>query len=395
VLTDLAEGLAADGYDARVLTSRMRYDDPGATLSSREKRNGVDIYRLRTTRFGRGGLVGRAVDFIAFYVAAFIAVLIRVRHDDIVVTKTDPPLLGVPVGLAARVKKARLVQWLQDLFPEVAGNLGVKVGRGWSGRALALLRNRSLRRSQLCVAIGEKMRRRVESAVEGSDALVRVIPNWTDVSDLAPVSPEANLLRREWGLNDGFVVGYSGNLGRAHELDTFYAAGERLTGREADIQWLFIGGGVGYAELHKQVMDAGWANWHFKPYQPAEQLVYSLSVPDVHLICLRPEMEGLIVPSKLYGIAAVGRPAIFVGDPDGEVAQIIKAHEFGYVVETGDGQTLAEVIDELAQYPSRCAALGQNARRAAEDYFGFERSLSAWKECLDELGASARQGAVS
>ena len=189
------------------------------------------------------------------------------------------------------------------------------------------------------VAIGEGMRKRLLDL--GVDpARVDVIHNWSDDERIQPLSAEANPLRGEWGLDGKFVVGYSGNLGRAHEYETLLAAADRLRG-ERNLVFLFIGGGASMDGLRAEAQARGIENLIFRPYQAAERLRESLAVPDVHLVVLRPEMEGLIVPSKFYGIAAAGRPTIFVGSRDGEIAGLLSAGEAGFAVDQGDGLGLA------------------------------------------------------
>jgi len=142
------------------------------------------------------------------------------------------------------------------------------------------------------------------------------------------VLPGANALRREWGLDGRFVVGYSGNLGRAHEFATFFGAAERLCGRQ-DVVFLFIAAGAQREQVDEEVGRRGLGNVLFKPYQPWERLHESLSAADVHLVSLNAALEGLIVPSKFYGIAAAGRPTLFVGNTDGEIARLLREGDCG------------------------------------------------------------------
>jgi glycosyltransferase involved in cell wall biosynthesis len=120
----------------------------------------------------------------------------------------------------------------------------------------------------------------------------------------------------------------------------------------------------------------------FRPYQPRERLSDSLSAPDVHLISLKPNLEGLIVPSKYYGIAAAGRPAIFVGNPDGELARIIRDSDTGFVIRDGDGAGLAEAILKLARNPELVAAQGARARRLFETKYDFAHAVAAWEHLI-------------
>lgn len=377
VLTDLAEGLAARGWAVEVIASRLRYDCPTTTLPPREERAGVTIRRVATTRFGRGSLPGRAADYTSFYVAAAWTLVSLLRRGDVVVAKTDPPLLSVVVGLAARLRGARLVNWLQDLYPEVAAELGVAAMRGRAGTILKWLRNASLRRAATNVVIGERMAERL--LAERIDAgKIEVMPNWSDDDAIVAVPRASGGLRTEWDLGERFVLCYSGNLGRAHEPETMLGAADLLRERD-DIVFLMIGGGHESAALAARVATAGLAERiRFQPYQPRARLNETLGVADLHWLSLRPALEGLIVPSKFYGIAAAGRGVVAITDRDGEIARIVARENCGIVVAPGDCQGLAEAIVTLAADPARVAAMGKAARAVLDRDYRRADAIARW-----------------
>jgi colanic acid biosynthesis glycosyl transferase WcaI len=338
------------------------------------------VHRVWTSRCGRGRLPGRALDYLTFYFFTGLALLRLASRGDVVVAKTDPPLLSLVAWPTARLKGAKLVNWLQDIFPEVAGAVGMGWARGWLGRLLASLRDRSLRAAHMNVVLGSRMQRYLISrGVETSK--LRVIPNWADGELIRAVKPEDNQLRREWGLDGKFVVGYSGNMGRVHEFETILRAARALSG-DSGIVVLFIGDGAQKKWLVHEVAQRALSNIRFLPYQPSERLAASLSVPDVHLISLRLEVEGFVVPSKFYGITASGRPAIFVGSSEGELAGIIREVQCGVVIEVGDDQGLAAAIRELKNDNERLSVLGDNARRVFEKRFDRSIALAAWENVL-------------
>lgn len=386
ILSDLAFDLAARGVEVHVITSRLRYDDPAATLAVREVLGGVSVHRVATTRFGRDRLLGRALDYLSFYASAALRLWQVADKRSVVVAKTDPPLISVVAAIVARARGAALVNWLQDLFPEVAAALGVRVARGPMFSLLRSWRNWALRRARTNVVLGVRMAARV--AGEGVPAeSIRIIHNWADADAIAPVSPEANPLRRQWGLDGCFVVGYSGNLGRAHEFDTILAAAEALRGRK-EVVFLFIGGGAQRGFVAQEAARRRLTNVMLQPYQPRARLAESLSAADVHLVSLNPALEGLIVPSKFYGIAAAGRPTLCVGDPDGAIPRILRAAECGQAVPVGDSAGLAAAIRRLRDDAALREAWGRNARRVLEERFEKRQALQAWAEVLE----GARRG---
>jgi glycosyltransferase involved in cell wall biosynthesis len=386
MLSDLAFHLATHGQLVQVITSRQRYDEPAAALAGLEVVRGVSVHRVWTSRFGRARLPGRALDYLTFYVFAATRLLRLLRRGDIVVAKTDPPLVSVPAALVARLRGARLVNWLQDLFPETAERLGLRFAAGPVGACMRGWRNLSLRAAQVNVAVGERMRAVVEGFAPGS---TEVIHNWADGSSIRPIAQGSNRLRAQWGLEGKFVVGYSGNMGRAHEFGTIIDAAERLRG-EPGIVFLFIGDGSQRGALERKVRARSLTSVLFQPYQARTALAESLSVADLHLVSLRPELEGLIVPSKFYGIAAAGRPVIFVGDHDGEIARLIAAHGCGLTVRVGDGDALAAAIRSLRDDRERVSAMGSAARHLLETGFDQHLAMKRWEVVLASV--NGRQG---
>ncbi len=379
ILSDLAFDLAEAGGAVSVITGRGLYDNASASLPERETHRGVTIHRVARAHFGRDRLSGRAIDYLSMY-WSFAAALARLAaRDDVVVVKTDPPLLSCAITPVARARGLMQINWLQDLYPEVALELGVRALKPVEPLLVAL-RDWSLKASARNVAIGELMARRLEARNVRS---VSVIANWCDDESIAPVARETNPLRVEWGLNGKFVVGYSGNLGRAHEYDTVLSAAERLKD-DAEIVFLFIGGGHQIQALKREAERRGLAQmFMFCSYQPAHALAKSLSAPDLHWVSLRPEMEGLIVPSKFVAAAAAGRATLAVSDPNGEVGALVPRYDCGLAVKPGDGEALANAIRALKADPDRLAGMGRNARAMLESQFARRRALDAWRGLLE------------
>jgi colanic acid biosynthesis glycosyl transferase WcaI len=386
MLSDLAFALARDASNVCVVTSRQTYEDSQARLSSHQIHAGVDIRRIWTTRFGRMNLVGRIFDYLSFYAVAFLILLRVTQPGDVIVAKTDPPLISVIAWIVAKVKRAKLINWLQDIFPEVAVALGVLTFRPLVG-LIRWLRNLSLKGAMMNVVLGERMR---DCICEQGIARTRttIIHNWADSNLIKPVSRTSNGLREAWKLQEKFVVGYSGNMGRAHEFNTIIGAMRRLRD-DKSIVFLFIGGGAEKAKLERAVGESGLTNCVFQPYQSRERLGESLSVSDVHLASLQPSLEGLIVPSKIYGIAASARPVIFIGDPEGEVGRLVARCQFGFTIRPGEDGELAERLRDLKRFPEVAASFGNNGRRCLIENFEQSKATQAWKSVLAGLTQQA------
>jgi colanic acid biosynthesis glycosyl transferase WcaI len=380
MLTDLAEDLAAGGWDVRVITGRAGYASSAKRLPAFETRTGVHITRVSGTRFGRTTLLGRLLDYVTYVIGAAF-VLLRVPRGSIIVGMTDPPLLATLAVLFARVHRGKSIYWVQDVFPDIAARLGTIKEGGIADRLCAAVARAIYRRSDLLVALGPAMARAL--VARGAPAnRVRVIHNWADACAIEPIARDANPFIRAHGLDARFVLQYSGNAGRAHTFDAVCAAMELLRD-ESDILFQFIGGGGKTPGLKAMAARAGLNNVQFLDYLPRDELPFSLSAASVSLVTEDPRVIGLLLPSKTYGILASGRPLLFVGSAESDVAAIIRETGCGRVVDPGDSVTLAAAILGLRNDPAELAALGARARRSAETMYNRRASTAAWSEALE------------
>ena len=385
MLTDLAEALARSGIEVEVLCSRQLYGHAGADLPATEVLRGVSVRRLTTTRFGRDSLIGRAVDYATFYLRAAASMLGRLRRGDVLVVKTDPPLLSLVGWLAARCRGARLVNWLQDLYPEVASRLALSPVPRPVEALLRAARDRTLATARVNVVLGTSMREYLIGRGIAA-ARISICENWADEDRLRPLAASCSELRGRLGLGSCFVAAYSGNLGRAHDSTTILEAACALRD-DPDIVFLMVGGGAGMRSLETQVRARGLTNFRFTPYQSREALSDSLAAGDVHLVSLRPELEGLVVPSKLYGILAAGRPVVFVGDPAGELAGLIASTEVGISVGSGDPAGLCRALRTLRDDEGRRTRMGIRARVVFEERYTLAAAVARWRQVLSAASA--------
>jgi glycosyltransferase involved in cell wall biosynthesis len=374
LLTDLAEGLAARGWDVTVITSGP------AELAAQETRGGVLIVRVPALPRAGGSLASKARDFLRFHLGAAAQLWQRARRDTVVVALTDPPLLAVTGAAIARLRGARLAHWVHDIYPELAITLA---GQQWA-RALLPLRNAAWRTADRCVTLGEDMASRI-TAAGVAPTTVAVIPNWSP-RGVEPADPAAIRSQRAvWGLTDRCVVMYSGDLGRVHDLDPLLAVAARLQD-EPRLCFVLVGGGPRRDVLQAAAQQRGLNNFRFLPAQPRAELPVALGVGDIHLVTLLPSCASLVFPSKLYGAAAIGRPILYLGPKDAEPARVIRAAGCGLTMAPDDPDAIAAELRQLASDPARRNELGAAARRLAEAG-GAERAVAAWHNQLARLAS--------
>lgn len=384
MLTDLVCSLESHFDDIHVVTSGASYTGDLGDTDVEAKAPKAVVHKAPALASHGSGLLKRIINYLAFFAATTIVLLKIARGDAIVICLSDPPLIGVIVQRLCGWRRMRCIHWHQDIFPETAMELGVLNARSWLTHALVELRNRSTLGGDQHVAIGERMGARLVK-LGVPEARVSLIPNWSDETAIVPIPAEDNPLRHQWGFHaDHCVIGYSGNLGRAHDVETLASAIMTMAKRgERDVRFLFIGAGAGLERLKVLIHEV--PDWlvQFRPYQPRGILSQSLCVPDIHFATLQPELEGLIVPSKIYGIFASGRPLLFVGSATGEVAGILSRHQCGSCVEPGESAELCDKIVARAEDPRLRAFEGAQARKLVEEELSRQNQLSDWRACIE------------
>ncbi len=378
---DLARHLVAAGHEVAVITSRSAYGQAGAAYARRETVDGIEIHRVGRSLFGKASIPARALDFGLFYLRAILKSL-SVRRPDVVVCLTTPPFLALAGWLLRLLRRSRFVYWVMDLYPDVAVAGGLLKPRSLSTRLFERINCFCLRRADRVVVLGRCMMRRVVEKGVDRGHLVH-IGVWADHEEVDPLPRDRNPFRKQWGLDDRTVVMYSGNFGIAYEIETMCDAARRLDDDER-LRFVFVGGGKRKAEVERYV-ERHHLGARIEPYQPREDLDALLSCADVHLVTLKPDFEGLVVPCKLFGIMAAARPVIFVGPPGSEIARVIEESEAGHVVEPGDVDGLVESIRALAGDPKVRASLGGNARRALVERHDRVRACERWRQLLEEV----------
>jgi glycosyltransferase involved in cell wall biosynthesis len=301
----------------------------------------------------------------------------------VLIVATDPPLLSVIASAAAAFTGATCVNWLHDLYPEVAVGLGVNMpGVGY--RVLQWCRDRSMRGAAMNVAIGGRMAEYIHDRGVSREQIA-VIHNWSDGQCIRPLPPFGNVLRQQWGLTGKFVVGYSGNMGRGHDFGTILSAAKALED-QPDVVFLFIGAGHQLSLIDEQVRAHDLLNVMLRPYQPASQLTESLSVQMFIWYhsnpCWRTSWSHVS-----SGVAAAGRPTIYIGDVTGEIPAILSDADCGSAIAVGDVGGLVECIARLRQSPEQVARWSRNARKALLRRFDRHLAIDRWCSVLDRLVA--------
>jgi colanic acid biosynthesis glycosyl transferase WcaI len=348
---DVAEKMVARGWEVTVYTSARAYGNPSLRFPRFEERNGVQIRRFPLSSFGKGSIPVRLLAQALFMIQAVTRAMFIPRLSAIVVS-TSPPFAGFGGAVVSLVKRAPLLWWVMDLNPDQMVAAGKLRPTSLFVRVFDWMNRVTLRRAARVIALDRFMAARLNRKVDVSAKLL-VAPPWPhnetpplDDAGVQRLAYAGTNFRKRHGLENYFVVMYSGNHAIQHPLDTLLDAAKQLESEPA-LKFVFIGGGAGKVGVEQRIA-AGATNILSLPYQPLETLEDSLGAGDLHVVSMGPEVVGIVHPCKIYGAMAVGRPILFFGPRESHAGEIVEPQHLGWRVEHGDVAATVAAIRQAA-----------------------------------------------
>lgn len=369
LMGDLALGLAAQGKRVVVLTATA---DPANQVFS-----GLQLVRLGAAPGETPQLLIKAWRGLRFFLLAFCWCSWFGRRGDKLLIASNPPFIGL-LGPLLQWRGIKYVFLFQDLFPHSAVLSGLLRADGYLTKLFKLLMGWVCGGSYRTVVLSEAMATALQNDYR-QRLPIQVIHNWA-VEKALPGSRTQNIFAQELGVADYFLVQYSGNFGRLHDLNTLLEAALLL--REQPFRFLFIGGGAKQVELENFVLRQQLKNVMQLPYQARNKLAITLGACDIAAIALQPGVEATVAPCKFYGILASGRPVLLVANPNCDMARLLIENQCGLVVPPGDANGLAQQLLVLQRDPERLSAMAQRALALYKQRFGLEKSLQAYSALL-------------
>ncbi len=385
ILSDLARSFAREGWQVTVITTGPK------ALSERD--GAVRVIRVKAVQNPSGVLAY----FWILLKLLFAAMRLPATH--LVVTMTDPPLLVLAGRILQVFKKNRHMHWCQDLYPDVLPALGSGFPR-FIMRFVQNLARGAMQKADKVVVVGRCMAQHLGH--DGFDKQqITFIPNWPDFELIRPEG-EAEESRgiggdlpsghrsHEEQLKYGpkFRVLYAGNIGLAHPIDTIIGAAEILNATHPEIEFVFVGEGPRFDQIARERARRHIENIRLLPYQPVSRLKELMESGDLHLISMKEEAAGMVVPSKIYAAIAAHRPCLMVGPGMSETGLVITEFGAGSVVGQGDPQRLAEEIRQYRLDRDKWFKAYEGAQAAARVFVSKE-SIKAWIERAEMLVESS------
>jgi glycosyltransferase involved in cell wall biosynthesis len=383
LIEELAYELKGNFDLLTVFSSQPAYAFKRNDLPRWEHHQDIRIRRSRSA-VGYGRVRGKAVSGLIFFLRAALHLLIHAPHRQVVLLTTAPPFLPLLGYFFNLFFKTSYVCLLYDLYPDILSELNVLKQEHWLSKIWDSCNRLAWEKASAIIVLNSTMKDRIlKKCPEIADKIV-IIPNWADTQKIKPLSKKDNWFAQEHKLADRFTVLYSGNLGRCHDMITLVNA--MIILRNSPIQFAFVGNGYKLEYVQSQVKKYDLNNCLFLPYQPKENLPYSLSAGDVAIVSIDEGMEGLVVPSKLYSALATGTPIAAICPAHSYLHQIISEGNFGAAFVNGDSEGLANYLDRLSKNNELVQSLGNSAHeyclenhtreKVAQDYLKLLKSLT-------------------
>jgi glycosyltransferase involved in cell wall biosynthesis len=367
LIQELATQLGQQNIDVNVFTGQPGYAFQQKNAPAKERLDGVTIRRSRSSQLWSNRIRGKAINGILFCLRAAFHLLRSARKYDVLLLTTAPPFLSIVGYFANLLFGTPYVCLVYDLYPDAAIELGVLSRHHLVAKFWNLINGLVWHRSQNIIVLSDTMKARITDRHKQLADKISVIHNWADADWIKPINKSQNWFACQHGIDRKFTVLYSGNLGRCHDVETILGAIDLL--QDEPIQFVFIGAGAKQEFCRQTISKLGLNNCLFLPYQDKENLPYSLTACDLALVSIAPGLEGVVAPSKLYGIMAAGVAIAAICEPHSYLRRLFDRAKCGVCFDNNDSESLASFILSSAADSSLIESMGKAGRRYMERNF--------------------------
>lgn len=361
LIEELVRNLQPEGLSVRVFTGQPGYAFSKAEAAAIERFDQLVVRRSRTAQLFPSRIRGKALNGLMFVLRSTLYLLRSRNRGDLLMLTTAPPFLPILGFLANWLFGTPYICLLYDLYPDVAVELKIKPANHWIVRAWDAVNRRVWKRSTRIIVLSSSMKARIVAKCPEVADKIAIVHSWADPDLITPIPKQENWFAQEHDLADKFVVLYSGNMGRCHDIETIVAAAQEL--RDDPVQFLVIGDGARREQLIEKLDRLNLNNFKFLPYQDKADLPFSLTACDLSLVSVKPGMEGIVAPSKLYSALAASRPIAAICEEHSYLRSMLSEANCGACFNNGDGVGLANFIRCLVADPMLVEQLGRSGRR--------------------------------
>jgi glycosyltransferase involved in cell wall biosynthesis len=391
ILTELAEELSLH-FKITVVTAIPCYisghtdEEYKKNKFYRENHKGIDVIRVSAPEYPKKNKINR-IKYILSYFINSILITFKIDKQDIVLTTSQPPVLGGLLGVIGKwVTKGRLVYQIMDFNPEQT------IAAGYSGNKLLLkmmmiLDNYSCKKSDLVIVVGNDMQKTLEKRFANKNVPNNVvINNWIDEEAIYPLAKDHHRVvdfKERYGIENKFVIMASGNMGLYYDYENILQIIADFR-QDMSVAFVFAGDGAVKQKLQKYARENHLENVVFVPYQEKKDLVYSLNAADVHIVTNAKGIKGVSVPSKIYGVLATNIPVWGILEKGSEVWNIIEKSACGILTEAGNYESIRSSLTKIITEKELFVQAHLTGRQYLLDNFTKHKSIEAYRKILEK-----------
>ncbi len=382
LLTELCEELQFD-FEIHVICGNPLYRSlKTPRLVTKISYQKITIWRINNTTFPKKYFITRFINLLSYFILCFIWTSF-LKKPDCIIAETDPPLLASIAYVYSRLWRCSFIYYSQDIWPQV-GLINKKMTNPVLTAILKLVNKFLYKKATRIIVPGRDMKHRLEEENFIPPYKIEVVENWANPHLIFPIQRENNIFIKHHSLENKFVVMYSGNIGLSQDLENIISVAKALR-KHKDILFVLIGEGASKEKIVAMAESFHLNNLKFLTYQEKDNLVFSLNAAHIHLVPLKKGMKGIIVPSKVYGIMASGRPFIAAVDEGSEIDQLVKKFQCGLVVKPSDPEALKEAVLWAFNNRDTLETMGANGRKALENHYTRKISSAKFKKIVENL----------
>ncbi len=360
LIQELAHQLGNKNIQVNIFTGQPGYAFKQEKASALETTTNIIIQRSQVKQFCSKRIRSKILNGTIFTLMAGWYLLKNARKNDAVILTTAPPFLAIVGYVASLIFKLDYICLVYDLYPDVVVELGIISQHNLIAKLWNKINASIWHRSKKIVVLSNTMKQRITEQHPEVAAKISVIHNWADAAWIKPLDKSDNWFAHQHQISQKFTVLYSGNLGHCHDLDTIMDAAILL--KEQPIQFVFIGAGAKRQQCLQTAKEFSLDNCIFLPYQDRENLPYSLTACDLSLVSIAPGLEGVIAPSKVYGIMAAGKAIAAICEPNSYLRQLINKAHCGASFNNNHSEDLAAFILSLKNDSTIAHEMGKAGR---------------------------------
>lgn len=370
LIQELAQKLGENGLEVNIFTGQPGYAFTKALAPAKEEIYPLRIRRSRSSKIVPQRIRGKAINGILFFLRSIVHIIRNSSESNLLLITSAPPFLPIVGYMGKLFWNLPYICLVYDLYPDVVVALKVLPEKHLLIKFWNKINYLVWDNAKKIIVISDTMKDRILAKYPELNSKIVVIPNWGNPDTIKPIPKAENWFAQKYDLVKEFVVLYSGNFGRCHELDIILEAAKLL--KDKPIKFLFIGAGAKLSTCQEKVKTNNLNNCLFLPFQDKEVLPYSLTSCDLGLVTVAENLEGIIAPSKLYGILAAAKPVAVICESHSYLKEFIKNSQCGQTFNYNEAEKLANFIESLSSNPDLSSKMGQRGREYLKSHFTLD-----------------------